>query len=684
MLKLKELQFSGIGRFVDPQQIYFYSLGHLVQVDGENRNTGGSSGSGKSTIFNALEYVLGLNDIPKNTLQSRLTREGINVCATFDWDGKDVKIERASKLKITIDGEVTVGSSEKTESKLDEILAMPRDLFRKILHKRQKEGGFFLQFTPQKMNEFLIDCLGLSGLRDKLKILENKIAELTKLFGTTDSSLEANKLGLKASQDALIAIGLPPVKEIHREVVMGLKEKADASTANLQAIQDKHRLEIEGLMLTKPQLAIKPYDRTVIDQLEKHKADLNAQIIAINKAESDRQLKLSQELSSLKLTKARLENTIVQGKAAAEQAMQVAKEIKKIKENTCPTCERDNWITESAKVKEQQLLDKIKELKLLIDSSNNAVENIGAVNFSIAEIEREMVTSHPSELNEIYKKIQSTISEIEAEKIKEADRNKDEIEKNKVVLANFSEKEKILRSKHAIEVDAYRGQADIDRRTFESAAMKLKAYENDRVRYESALKGITEQEQKYKEQIAELTAKLDSLSEELELAEEAKRALKSYISCSFDDALAYISEVSTRIIRNIPNMANATIQLEGVKETKEGKVKEEVNAIVNMDGEVNIPIKSVSGGERSSIDLSIDMAVIDLIETRTGKGIDIFVLDEPFEGLDTICVEQILEVLKNSSMNKKLLIVDHNPEVKQLVENRIVVVREGATSHIAA
>jgi DNA repair exonuclease SbcCD ATPase subunit len=294
-----------------------------------------------------------------------------------------------------------------------------------------------------------------------------------------------------------------------------------------------------------------------------------------------------------------------------------------------------------------------------------------------------MVTSHPQELHEIYKKIQAAIAAIESEKTKESEHNRNEIEKNRVVLAEFAEKEKALRTRHAIELDAYRGQADIDRRTFEAAAMKLKTYENDRARYEMALKGITEQETKYKEQVDGLTKKFDSLTEELSLAEEAKRALKSYISCSFDDALAYISEVSTRIIRSIPNMANATIQLEGIRETKDGKVKEEVNAIVNMDGEVNIPIKSVSGGERSSIDLSIDLAVIDLIESRTGKGIDIFVLDEPFEGLDTICVEQVLEVLKNSSTNKKLLIVDHNPEVKQLVENRIVVVREGAVSHIA-
>jgi len=683
VLKLKDLRFSGIGRFVDPQHIDFCSLGHLVQVDGENKNTGGSSGSGKSTIFNALEYLLGLNDIPKNTLQSRLTKETISVCAIFDWDGKEIKIERSTKLKITIGDEVIVGSSEKTEAKLNEILAMPRDLFRKILHKRQKEGGFFLQFTPQKMNEFLVDCLGLSDLRNKLKILESKITELTTSINVINNALEANKTGLQASEDARIAIGLPPVKEIHKETVLALKEKMDASIINLQSIQDKHKLELESLMLTKPQVIINSYDRSIMNQLEAKRIDLNNQLMLINKKESDKQLKISQELSALKLTKSQLENIIAQGKIAAQQIVQAAKEIKKIKENTCPTCERDNWVTETAKIKEQQLLDKIKELKLQVDASNNATEDINKINASIFELEKEMSTNCSEELSEIHKKIQIIMVAIESEKAKESEYNKNEIEKNRLILAEFTEKERALRAKHSLELETYRGQADIDRRTFEAAAMKLKTYENDKMRYETALKGIVEQEIKYKKQVDELTKKINSFTEELTLAEEAKRALKSYISCSFDDALTYISEISTRIIRHIPNMANATIQLEGIKETKDGKIKEEVNAIINIDGEVNIPIRSMSGGERSSIDLSIDMAVIDLIESRTGKGIDIFILDEPFEGLDTICVEQVLEVLKNSNIHKKLLIVDHNPEVKQLVENRIVVIREGAVSHIA-
>jgi DNA repair exonuclease SbcCD ATPase subunit len=71
-----------------------------------------------------------------------------------------------------------------------------------------------------------------------------------------------------------------------------------------------------------------------------------------------------------------------------------------------------------------------------------------------------------------------------------------------------------------------------------------------------------------------------------------------------------------------------------------------------------------------------------MLESKANKGIDLFILDEPFNGLDTVCIEMALEVLKNSNSNKRLIIVDHNPEVKEMVESRLTAVRDGATSRI--
>jgi DNA repair exonuclease SbcCD ATPase subunit len=101
-----------------------------------------------------------------------------------------------------------------------------------------------------------------------------------------------------------------------------------------------------------------------------------------------------------------------------------------------------------------------------------------------------------------------------------------------------------------------------------------------------------------------------------------------------------------------------------------------------MDGEENVDIRSLSGGEGTSADLAIDLSVVDLIESRCNKGLNFLILDEPFNGLDSVNCEQVLELLKNSGSNKKILVVDHSEQVKAMVESSITVVRTGATSTV--
>jgi ABC-type transport system involved in cytochrome bd biosynthesis fused ATPase/permease subunit len=71
-----------------------------------------------------------------------------------------------------------------------------------------------------------------------------------------------------------------------------------------------------------------------------------------------------------------------------------------------------------------------------------------------------------------------------------------------------------------------------------------------------------------------------------------------------------------------------------------------------------------------------------MIEERAGKGLDIFILDEPFDGLDSICREQCLQILQTHVSGKRIVIVDHSNETKELVHDRIIVVRDGQESRI--
>ncbi len=681
MLKLKSLRLSGVGRFVEPQDVNFEELGNLVQVDGENRNTGGSSGSGKSTLFNALDYLLGLNDLPTTVLQSRLTKEKMTVEGHFDWDGKQVTISRGSKLSVAIDDKIITGSSALVDEEIDKILGMPRDLFRKILHKRQKEGGFFLDFTPKKMYEFLTDALDLASERKKLEKVEAKLKDLETTKNSRQSAILQAQSSLKAMQEAILGLGLAPVRDIHQSVILELKGRSDASAQKYKEVEESHKTETQGLEATRPQTSVAPYDSSRRDAIDARRRSLTGNRDASVAAESARVAGHRSTISALRVEQTKISFAIADGQTARTEAVKIADQIKKIRACQCPTCEQQ-WLTDSSKTHEAKLLNDLAKIKERIAISTFAAEKQESLAAELAALEAQLSPRNTEELSKIDSELADLLADLKADKALEADHLAKQNATNSVVLQQFATQQLELRRKHALEIEQVRGQADVDRRALDAAVAKLKAYDEALKKYEATLSYMKTNEAAYSKQLAENESAMSAIIAEIELAEELKKIVKTFISCSFDDALESIGDAATKIIRCIPTMSSATIQFEGQKETKDGKVKEEVNAVISMDGEVGIPIKSLSGGERSSVDLAVDLAVIDFIESESSKGIDVFILDEPFTGLDTVSIEMALEVLKNSNSNKRLIVVDHNPEVKQMVSNRIVVVRDGDTSTI--
>ena len=678
MLVLEKLRFKGIGRFVEEQIILFDSLGKFVQLGGQNNNTKGSSGAGKSTVFMALDYLFGVSNRPSTVLKSRLSDDGIFVEGTFKYDGKPLTITRGKKLAIDLDGEVTTGNSNKTEEKLDFILGMHRDLFRKMLHKRQKEGGFFLDMGPKDVNDFLTSSLGLDEYKNKIQIAENEIKKLIEKKENVLKHLIAARSGLQATESALSSIGQPPVKDIHQSVVLELREKCEKSSAAFEAVKSKHAIERQTLELKKPKYEYVAFDRAALDALDIKLSDLKRRQGQIQVAENERIFTARSELSKVQAQVAKFKEEIRLGALAAEKIQEIAVQLKAIKDGKCYNCGQD-W---KDSVKEEKLKRDALAYRAHMLAGNQAQTELPYVESTIPILENGCKPRENPEVSEISKEINNISSLIENEKKKEKDHNTIENAKISALRKEFDSLDSTLRATHSTELEQVRGQADIDRRAFEAAVGKLKAYEAARARYESSLASLEAQEKGYKQQINDWTNDTTEIQNRLDMVEEIKRALKSYLSCSFDEALETISENATRLIRHIPNMANVTIQLEGIKETQDGKIKEEVNAVIHMDGENNIDIRSLCGGERTALDLAIDLSVIDLLESKANKGIDLFILDEPFDGLDTVCIEMALEVLKNSNSNKRLIIVDHNPEVKEMVESRLVVVRDGATSRV--
>lgn len=726
MLNLKTLKFKNIGRFTEEQTIYFDNLGSFVQVDAQNNNTGGSSGSGKSTIFNALDWLLGLSDLSANVLQSRLTKEHLFVAAQFDWDGKEIIISRSKKLSIIIDGVETSGSSKITEELLDQIIGMPRSLFRPLLHKRQGETGFFLQMSPSQMNTFLTDCTGLSTITNKVALIEQKIKDIFVLKTQFQGELQASQAVLEANKWSVEALGQEPKNDLTLELIEAYRVNYESSKSSLlekQVLYDKEKVLLNE---KKPQFQISVFDKSYLNKIESEIKDLENQINSILENEKDRKSKIDKEINKLRLEinnqisdikiKSNSESSLIKneilkltnhiklGDLSKIEATKITNQIKTLKSGICHICEQ-SWITEKSKTEEKRLLEELNKHKTTIEfsiQSNKEIENLknrflettSKYTAEIYELESKLskditYLDEKSSTDEASIKLQplnEKLREFHEIKIKEQEKESlhdyNQNLSNNTKISLFLLEKEVLDTKYSKEIKELTNELEKSRNQYESSDMSFKTQEKELSKYVLSLKNLKEKEDSTNLKVVHMTSKIGQLNKEISIAEEVKRCLKSYLSCSFEDSLGYISDTATKLLRSIPTMSNATIRLESLKETVSGAIKEQINANLDNDGEIDVSIKSLSGGERSAVDLAVDLAVNVLIQEKSNSGINILELDECFGGFDSVGIENALEMLRTFSLDKKILIVEHDSIAKEFIQNKITVVREGEISYI--
>jgi DNA repair exonuclease SbcCD ATPase subunit len=724
MLKLKKINFANIGRFIEEQVIDLDSLSSLTQIDANNNNTGGaSSGSGKSTVLNAIDFAFGISDLSISILQSRLTKSHISVSLELDWDGKSVTITRAKKLTITVDGEETSGSSAITEAKLDEIIGMDRKLFRLMIHRRQGERGFFLEMTASKMNDFLVDCLGLSAIRSKIDVIDLKAKELALTKTKAENDLQSAQAALEATKSAIDSLGQDPTTDITEALVEGWRGQYEQCKTKLIDKQAIHKQEKEVLDQRKPNLVSIPFDRSILDTITKEIKELDKSIYSVLDVEKSRKNKIDHEINNLKANLANqvsihklehntqisdakttlfnLSNISYNGNTSKERAVVLAGQIKTLRSGMCQTCLQP-WQKEEAKNEEERLMKELGEHRVNMEAGVSASKEADTIKLAlvslqldykvkIASLEEEcksqlalleQQTNNAKEVNTELQDLNVKLQEKTAKKIEEGQKedvhNAEQNKANNELMSSFFLEQKALTIKHQEELSFVTKEVEENRSRYEQCRSAFKSQAEAAARYETTLKSLKNKEGETNQKVVDIDSKLVHTKENLEMAEEVKRCLKSYLSCSFDNALDSISDTATKILRSIPTMVNATLRLEGLRETKAGAVKEEVSTYIDNDGEINVPLKSLSGGEYSAVDL----AVVFFVQEIANKGLDFMGLDEVFGGFDPTGIEGAIEMIKTAISDKKVFVIEHNGIAKEFIQDKITVIRDGETSSI--
>jgi DNA repair exonuclease SbcCD ATPase subunit len=665
MIELISLQFGNFRSFVEDQSITFQGREKLIQIDGRNENTGGSSGAGKTSILMALDYLLNIGDAPSTVLQSRLTKDGLWAIGEFMIDGSPVTISRSKKDGLTIKTpeETISGNVKLAEEKLDSLIGLPKKIFKKMVHKKQKEGGFFLNMTPKETYEFLISVLGLEKYVGNIDAITLDIAASLVQIETAQRDIQLTEASIADMQRIANDKKKPTFesKEINLPLLKDQKESLSAQIGTLKTELDE---EVQSILVPVRNEPNTSEINTKIAAMVPARVELKTKLDKVSEA----QITLSKELD-------RYSFFVQDARKLGEKISKLKEEKAHIEKSECPTC-MQSWVGETAQTKVAKIAE---EINGLVDNALSLKAQMDQKPETEAKLAR--IGQIKNEIGAQLEELQKQRSVLDADKMQLMEASLKEYAENK---ASYDAKVAEIKNRATKATEALKNDLHAIELEIASYEMKTGLFQRASAEYDREMTSIQDILDKKGTEVISKLGNLLELKQKIMIADESKRLIKTYVLQTFQETLDAIGESATEILSAIPNMNTSTIYFEGCKETKSGSIKDEIVAIVNSDGTNDIPIKSLSGGERTAIDLAVDLAVIDVIETKAGKGANFFFMDEPFDGLDSVCKENCLEILKQIDTNKKIIMVDHSSELKEMVSDVILVIKKGELSTIAS
>jgi DNA repair exonuclease SbcCD ATPase subunit len=187
------------------------------------------------------------------------------------------------------------------------------------------------------------------------------------------------------------------------------------------------------------------------------------------------------------------------------------------------------------------------------------------------------------------------------------------------------------------------------------------------------LSQLSEMENPYRSQIAELKSQIEEEEKGLEETEKAlieierRRAAADFWVKGFGEVRLWIIEKALRQFEVEVNNAlmtlglhNWAIMFDVTRETKSGTLAKGFSVFIESpESPEMVPFEVWSGGESQRLKIACEAGLVDLIRHWYGVDVDLEVWDEPSTHLSTEGIEDMLDFLRDRSQCRKVWLVDH-------------------------
>lgn len=146
-------------------------------------------------------------------------------------------------------------------------------------------------------------------------------------------------------------------------------------------------------------------------------------------------------------------------------------------------------------------------------------------------------------------------------------------------------------------------------------------------------------------------------------------------SVLLDNVTPYLNQRANHYLNKLAdNSIEILFQTQTILKSGESRDKFKVEVTNANGGDV---YKGNSSGEKRRIDIAINLALQDLMQSRSNKTIDLCVYDEVFSGLDSVGCENVIFLLREKEkVCGTILVMSHDDALKELFTDSITVKKQ--------
>ena len=222
----------------------------LVLIDGKNMTPASAidtNGTGKSSMLSAIFYAI-YGEMPNgdkaDSVINKKVGKDTSVTLEFSTDSGEYKVVRTRKknsLKLySGDNELTKGTAKETQSLIDTVVGIPKDIYMSTLYFDGHNSTPFSMLTDKQRKEYLEVLFNVGVYHEAYEVTKLDISEKTGELGSI-----VNKISVEESKLSPIADNIKQIeqdKELSGTRLSAMKSEIDTSSNDLEQMASQLKI----------------------------------------------------------------------------------------------------------------------------------------------------------------------------------------------------------------------------------------------------------------------------------------------------------------------------------------------------------------------------------------------------------------------------------------------------------